>query len=70
MGSPNVLSTQERGEPLQEQVGRDIERGYAVAASLYDQHKYGQLLEALGLADTGPRNWMRLILKEDCQSLK
>jgi len=59
MGSPNVLSTQERGKPLEEQVGRDVERGYTVAGSLYDQHKYGQLLEALGLADTGPRNWMR-----------
>ena len=59
MGSPNVLSTQERGKPLKEQVGRDIQRGHLVASTLYDQHKYGQLLEALGLADTGPRNWMR-----------
>ena len=59
MGAPNVLSSQERGEPLQEQVGRDIQRGHLVASTLYDQHKYGQLLEALGLADTGPRNWMR-----------
>tara|TARA_R110001592_G_scaffold21153_1_gene85839 strand:+ start:3342 stop:4202 length:861 start_codon:yes stop_codon:yes gene_type:complete len=60
MGSPNVLSTQERGEPLEEQVGRDVERGKLVAGTMYDQHRYGQLLEALGLADTGPRNWMRV----------
>ncbi len=59
MGAPNVLSTQERLEPLEEQVGRDVARGHMIAGSLYDQHRYGQLLEALGLADAGPRNWGR-----------
>lgn len=56
-GRPNVMSTQIRGIPIEEQ-HNDKARGLTLAASLYDGHKYGQLLEALGLADIGPRNWM------------
>lgn len=59
MGAPNVLSTQERLEPLEEQLGRDVARGKLLAGSMYDQHRYGQLLEALGIGDIGPRNWGR-----------
>jgi len=58
-GRPNVMSTQIRGEPLEEQYN-DKARGMTLANTLYDRHPYGQLLEALGLADVGPRNWMSI----------
>jgi len=54
---PAVMSTQIRGEPVREQ-HNDKARGLTLANTLYDKHKYGQLLEAKGLADIGPRNWM------------
>jgi|TARA_R100000479_G_scaffold153292_1_gene89193 hypothetical protein len=57
IGTPNVLSTQERGEPLQEGKG-DIQRGKELAAAIFDNYPQAQLLEGLGLADIGPRNWM------------
>ena len=56
-GTPAVMSTQIRGVPIEEQYN-DKARGLTLAGSLYEGHKYGQLLEALGLADVGPRNWM------------
>jgi len=56
-GTPPIMSTQIRGEPVREQ-HNDKARGLTLAGSLYEGHKYGQLLEALGLADIGPRNWM------------
>ena len=58
-GTPAVMSTQIRGEPVREQ-RHDKARGMTLANTLYDRHKYGQLLEALGLADVGPRNWMTI----------
>ena len=57
IGTPNVLSTQERGEPLQEGEG-DIQRGKDLAGAVFDNYPPAQLLEGLGLADIGPRNWM------------
>jgi hypothetical protein len=57
IGTPNVLSTQERGEPLQEGEG-DIQRGKELAGAVFDNYPQAQLLEGLGLADIGPRNWM------------
>jgi len=56
-GTPAVMSTQIRGRPVEEQ-HNDKARGLTLASTLYDKHKYGQLLEAMGLADVGPRNWM------------
>jgi len=61
MGTPNVISTQELGIPLEEQTGRDVERGKLLAGALFDSYPRGQLLEGLGLADLGPRNWMQTI---------
>lgn len=58
-GTPAVMSTQIRGRPVREQ-RHDKARGFTLANTLYDKHKYGQLLEALGLADVGPRNWMTI----------
>jgi hypothetical protein len=51
------LSTQERGEPLQEGE-EDIHRGKELAGAIFDNYPQAQLLEGLGLADIGPRNWM------------
>ena len=56
-GTPPIMSTQIRGEPVDEQ-HNDKARGFTLANTLYDRHPYGQLLEATGLADIGPRNWM------------
>ena len=68
-GTPPVMSTQIRGEPLEEQYN-DKARGLTLANTLYERHKYGQLLEALGLADVGPRNWMTIPSNKGIMNVK
>ena len=57
-----ILSEQIQGSPLEEGVSRraDNLRGRALADALYRHGDKGALLQALGLADVKPPNWMEI----------
>jgi len=57
-----ILSEQTQGSPLKEGVSRHADnlRGRALADALYRHGDKGALLQALGLADVKPPNWMEI----------
>ena len=58
-GYSPVLSEQLRGRPVAE-TPRDPIRGRQLAQALMDQTSQGPLLEALGVGDVKPANWMQV----------
>tara|TARA_R100001443_G_scaffold59687_2_gene70009 strand:+ start:393 stop:1184 length:792 start_codon:yes stop_codon:yes gene_type:complete len=58
-GYSPVLSEQLRGDPVEE-TSRDPIRGRQLAQALMDQTSQGPLLEALGVGDVKPANWMQV----------
>lgn len=57
--SSPILSEQLRGDPVEE-TSRDPMRGRQLAQTLMDRTSQGPLLEALGVGDVKPANWMQV----------